>query len=58
MSIENHAFNKRIAGIPNAVCSKCGMIKLNNDFSRWCIQNGCNADERPDYLFIRKQLTK
>ena len=55
---EPHVFNRRVAGIASPVCSKCGLVKLNNPFTRWCVQHGCDADERPDYLQVRKQLTK
>lgn len=48
-NIEFHVFNKRLKGMPYLICSKCGMVKLNNPFSVWCAKMGCDHEEHPDY---------
>ena len=55
--MEQHSFNKKINGIPYLICSKCGLIQLKNDFSRWCIQQGCDYQSHPEFLAKKKQFT-
>lgn len=55
--VEHHAFVIR-PSIGKAVCKHCGLIKLNNPFSDWCVRNGCDAEDHPNYKTIRAQLTK
>lgn len=31
------------------VCSRCGLIYLNNALTRFCVKHGCNHEENPDY---------
>lgn len=52
--MEQHAFNKKLPGLANVVCSKCGLISLNNTFSQFCIQAGCDYEEHPKYNDQRK----
>lgn len=51
-----HTFNKVFSGKP--VCSNCGLIALNNDFTRWCIEKGCYADLHPQYNSAKVRLTR
>lgn len=54
--MKGHTFNQMASGKP--VCSNCGLIALNNDFTRWCIDKGCYADLHPQYNSAKKRLTK
>lgn len=52
-----HAFNRRVRCIPWVICSRCGLIKLNNPFTDWCARTGCNHDEHPEYQKQRDKAT-
>lgn len=54
--MKGHTFNKMVSSKP--VCSNCGLIGLNNDFTRWCIDKGCYADLHPQYNAVKKKFTK
>jgi len=54
--MKGHSFNKLLSNKP--VCSSCGLIALNNDFSKWCIEKGCYADLHPQYESTKRRLTK
>jgi len=56
--MEPHNFVKLYRSIPWLVCSKCGLVRLRNPFTDWCVRNGCDADERPDYKKMRDKLTR
>jgi hypothetical protein len=40
-----------------AVCTNCGLIRGRNEFTEWCVQKGCNADDHPSYRAAMKQFT-
>lgn len=52
----HHSFNRQVCG--KQVCSNCGLMALNNDFTKWCIDKGCNADLHPQYKSVRLRLTR
>jgi len=47
--MEQHSFNWKLAGLPNFICSKCGLIRLNNQFTDWCVRHGCDYETAPGY---------
>lgn len=49
---EPHNFSGKVTG--KSYCVKCGLIALNNDFSRWSVDKGCNSDLHPQYKSKRK----
>lgn len=49
--MEPHSPKGLIVG--KAYCVKCGLVYLNNDFTRWAIRVGCNNEEHPDYKRMR-----
>lgn len=51
-----HSFNKVIGG--KQVCSNCGLVALNNEFTRWSIDKGCYADLHPQYKSVKIRTTK
>jgi hypothetical protein len=51
---EAHNFNRSIVG--KQYCSKCGLIALNNKFTEWSINVGCNAEDHPNYKKERKKV--
>lgn len=42
-----HRFLGSAAG--KAYCIKCGLVALNNEFSRWCIRKGCNHEDNEGF---------
>lgn len=38
---------------PWVMCKWCGLIYLNNDFTRWCVKMGCNNAAHPDHKKAR-----
>lgn len=50
---EAHSPKKR-KHVAWSVCSKCGLIYLNNDFTRFSIKNGCNSNDHPGYAKARE----
>lgn len=49
--LEPHNHSGKICG--KTYCTKCGLVYLNNEFSRWYARMGCNADEHPNYKLQR-----
>lgn len=49
---EDHSFSRSISG--KQYCTKCGLIALNNTFSRWSVQKGCLSHLHPSYKSKRK----
>lgn len=39
-------------------CAKCGLVSLNNDFTRWAISKGCNNEDHPGYKNARIKYTQ
>lgn len=31
------------------VCSNCGLVRLNNEFTQWAIEHGCDNRNHPGY---------
>lgn len=57
MKIEPHRFVKwRLTSYQ--ICCKCGLIRLKNKFTAWCIRNGCDHEDHPSYEQMRKHFTK
>jgi hypothetical protein len=50
--MEPHRFDTMIAG--KQMCSRCGLMRLNNKFTDWAVKKGCNNDDHPDYARMRK----
>lgn len=43
--------------MPWLMCRKCGLVYLNNRFTKWCRTVGCDNEYHPDYEKMRKKLT-
>ena len=43
--------------LPWAMCSNCGLLTFRNEFTAWCIRNGCNHAEHPRYKTAMKTLS-
>ncbi len=52
--MEQHNFNWTLAGISKPICSKCGLVRLNNPFTLWCVQHGCDYETARGYNEQRK----
>lgn len=53
---EPHAFIKRKL-MPWSYCKYCGLVTLNNSFTRWCIDKGCNSRYHPSYENVKHKYT-
>lgn len=53
---EAHSFDLRTAG--KQVCSNCGLVALNNQFTAWAIRMGCRHKDHPSYSSKRYETTK
>jgi hypothetical protein len=43
--------------MPWLMCRKCGLVYLNNRFTQWAIQTGCDNEYHPQYEKMRKRFT-
>ena len=50
-----HRFT-RTRRIPWEVCTSCGLVRLHNPLTDWCVRNGCNHDEHPAYAATVRAL--
>jgi len=53
---EPHKPRKR-GNITWMVCDGCGLVYLNNEFTRWSIKKGCNYQDSPQFEDARKRFT-
>ena len=56
--MSQHSFTWKLNGVPNFICIHCSLMKLNNDFTKWCISQGCDYRDHPLYQTMRKTLVK
>jgi hypothetical protein len=50
-----HNFSSGLKAGGKSYCSCCGLVALNNDFSRWSVRMGCFSDVHPEYKNKRKR---
>ncbi len=43
-----HSF-RPVKGLSWPVCSCCGLVRLRNPLTDWCVRNGCNHEDHPGY---------
>lgn len=58
---EPHAFkaDRAVARLTGrAVCVKCGLLRLKNLLTEWCVAKGCNFDEAPGYREALRALPR
>ena len=36
-------------GLAREICQNCGLVKLRNDLTEWCVRMGCNNKDHPQY---------
>lgn len=53
MEPHNYSSGRKAGGKP--VCSRCGLVALNNEFSRWSVGVGCLSELHPQYSRQRKR---
>lgn len=56
MAKAKHSFKPR-KSIPWLVCSGCGLVRLRNAFTDWCVARGCDYDEHEGFAAARRRLT-
>ncbi len=42
--------------IGRSVCVGCGLARLRNKLTDWCVAKGCDYDEHPDYRRVLREL--
>lgn len=47
----------KIRSLPWPVCTRCGLVKLRNPLTDWCVRHGCDHADRPDYRDTVRRLT-
>jgi hypothetical protein len=47
-----------LKGVGKQYCTCCGLVKLNNKFTEWCIDKGCMNSVHPQYPDARHRYTK
>ena len=52
--MEAHGPWKVMKGVGKQYCDKCGLMNLNNPFTKWAIQKGCDHDLHVSYKQMRK----
>lgn len=35
--------------LPRQLCASCGLVRLRNRLTDWCVSHGCDHDEHPGY---------
>lgn len=51
-----HSWKLNVAG--KQVCNTCGLVALNNDFTRWAMNKGCMNHLHPDFKNAYRRYTK
>lgn len=44
--------------VGRAVCVKCGLLRLKNLLTEWCVAKGCYFDESPGYRDALRTLPR
>lgn len=47
-----------LRGVGKQYCTSCGLVRLNNAISDWCVGRGCEYDLHSQYTSKVKQLTR
>lgn len=50
---EMYAHNPAATISGKKYCVHCGLVYLNNEFTRWAIQKGCDNKNHPQYQTMR-----
>ncbi len=50
-----HAFTRSVCSY--RYCAKCGLIRLHNALTDWCVDKGCNYDDHTQYAAKVHKLT-
>jgi len=56
-TFEAHNFIK-LKNVPWVYCKYCGLLKLNNALTSWCVKMGCNNGDHPNHNNMVKKLSK
>lgn len=49
---------EKLSGIPWPVCRHCGLVWLRNELTAWCVRQGCNNAEHPEFKNACKRLVR
>ena len=39
-----------------AICTGCGLLRLKNLLTEWCVMRGCDYQDHPQYDLMRRTL--
>lgn len=53
---EPHRFTGKLRGVPWPYCVGCGLIRLHNALTDWCVRHGCNYSDHPGYAAAIRSL--
>ena len=53
---EPHSFRKT-KSLSWPICQHCGLVAINNGFTRWSVDKGCNSRYHPSYKSIRSKFS-
>lgn len=48
---------KPLKAIGREWCHRCGLVRLHNAATDWCVKHGCDSDEHPQYKREMRRLT-
>ena len=54
---EPHSFQP-VKRLPYPVCAGCGLVRLKNPLTEWCVRHGCGHTEHPGYKQAVVSLTQ
>ena len=54
---EGHRFENPKNRFYKPVCVRCGLMRLNNPITHWCVKYGCNHEVRSEYKKVVRELT-
>jgi len=40
---------RKLASFPWLICATCGLVRLKNALTDWCVRHGCDHAEHPQY---------
>lgn len=56
MRAQSHQWRPFIRRWQIPCCRYCGLLRLQNRLTEWCIRKGCDYEEHPEYLKMVRAL--
>lgn len=55
--IEKHGPWRQLKRIGREYCGGCGLVRLHNPLTDWCLAKGCNYEAHPGYQSAVRTMT-